>query len=123
MNAINPNTKEKIMKLEIVEFYPTDPIETPSGASLIGTLHIYFCDLKMDLRGLNVIRTKKGKLKVYLPCRRVRNEEKESIRLPYVNFTDQKTLKKVRNFLAKDCVGYVQKFLNEKEAEKEAEPV
>lgn len=75
------------MKIEIVEYYP---IPNPTG-KMLGTMHIYVCNLKMDIRGVEVYKIK-GQYIFKLPQKWGIEDEKR-IWYPVISFTDNQTQK------------------------------
>lgn len=102
------------MKIEIVEFYPTVQEVTPKNAILLGTMHIYVCDADLDIRGINCILNKKGKIECYLPSRTVRDDKGQATWIPFVSFTNPKNRSEMLKFLKKDCTEFVRKYIDEK---------
>ncbi len=84
-------------KLEIVEFYLIE--NDPKKKSFWGTLHVYFPDLDLDLRGIWAGHTAKNGWKVNLPVRKALDPESgKEVRFSIVSFCNkenQKALEKI----------------------------
>lgn len=81
------------MKLEIVEFYPI--LNDFKNKILKGTLHIYFPDWDIDLRGFYVL--KKGDKWIFLtPTKtQIDQETGEKVQYPVFSFAKPETFKKL----------------------------
>lgn len=97
------------MQIEIVEFYPIEENKAPT-VLVYGTLHVYLCDLNLDLRGINVMiaKNKRNKLFVRLPSKRgidpVTNKE---CFYPLISFTDTKKQKEMISTIQKLGLSYI----------------
>lgn len=107
------------MKLEIVEFYPFFPKnESNSKRKLfLGTMHVYFCDFEMDLRGIGVFYEKKN-FYFYFPIKNFVDENQQKVVYPIVNFTNPSKKTEFIEFLKTSGVKYIfenhEKYLKER---------
>ena len=99
---------EKTKKFEIVEFYPVVKRENYKGnENFLGTLHIFLSDFGMDIKGINVILSRKGLL-YFMPGRQAFDEKKQkNVFYPYVNFSNKDFSKELLNFLKKEGTAYI----------------
>ncbi|GEM_PF-2340441 len=100
------------MNIEVVEFYPcSDPVASHAGkhTNFIGTLHIYLCDLDIDLRGLPVF--KKGKrIFIQMPNKNaVDPDTKEKVKFPIFNFANHAKQQELVRAIVKEAVPFIQK--------------
>ena len=71
------------MNIEFVEFYQLE--RNDQRQALKGTLHVYLCDLDIDLRGVFVLRNKDfGRFS--LPFKKALDENGDLISYPVFNF-------------------------------------
>ena len=97
------------MKIEIVEFYPSDK---QSPCTLQGTLHIYVIDKGMNVRGVGILKDKRGKWFVQMPYRwGVDQDTKKACRYPIVNFTLARENKDLIQAIKKQGSKYVEDML------------
>jgi len=94
------------MKFEIVEFYPKKDGEKTSPLTL-GTMHVYFIDIQMDLRGINV-RQMGRKMMFSIPGFRALDDGK-TVFCPFVDFTDRSIKKQLIDFLQTKGIQYIKK--------------
>jgi hypothetical protein len=96
------------MKVEIVEFYPA---EKQAPNVLRGSLHVYIIDLKMDLRGVLVLKIK-NKWNFFLPRHSaIDSETKNKVFYPIINFTDSKKNKELRDSIRYEGKKYIEKMM------------
>jgi len=104
------------MKIEIVEFYPHRPHKK---YKLSGSLHIYLCDLDIDLRGVLVRNTKPDRWLFFLPTLKEYDpEEKKKITFPVFNFTDRAKNREIIDALHKQGIPYIKENFLKKRKEK-----
>lgn len=97
------------MKVEIVEFYP---FKSKKPDHFTGSMHVYLCDLGIDLRDIFVVKHKKGKLwKFFLPCHVRTDETGKPIRFSVFTFTDQKKNKDLIDSIIKEGNKYMIEFV------------
>jgi hypothetical protein len=107
-----------MFEFEVVEFYPTI---TESGKfkkydkKYIGSLHIYFTKLGVDLRGIRVVvNSKNGLTRFYMPNNiSFDYEDKKEIKYPVFEFTDRDKKKLFLDKLHEIAKPYVIKTLKE----------
>lgn len=76
------------MKFEFVEFYPIPIVDKKQ--KLIGTVHVYLVEKKMDIRGIKVFKLKGKNFRIQLPYMRGwDSEEKKEVQFPVVSFSDE----------------------------------
>lgn len=100
------------MKIEIVEFYPFDK---QKHNTFEGSLHIYICDLEMDIRGIHMYRDPKKKWHVIMPYRMgIDQETKKKCRFPIINFTSKRKNENIKKAVMQHGVKYIEdKLKNE----------
>jgi len=94
------------MKFEIVEFYPIN--DEIKNKEIIGTIHVYFIDIQMDMRGIYV-RKLKNKIMFTLPGLKVLDAEGKKVFFPFIEFTDINIKKSLIGFLQKEGIKYIKK--------------
>lgn len=101
------------MKIEIVDFY----LKKKTGPKIMGTMHIYLIDYKMDIRGIHVYGSEK-KYFYFLPSKSaIDPETKNKIWYPLISFSDQKLVNDLKDFLIKNGGKFINKRLEEIEKE------
>lgn len=96
------------MKIEIVEFYP---FAKQSPNSLYGTLHVYICDLEMDLRGVEFYRDK-VKWHVLMPYRWGTDPNTgKKCRYPIINLTNKRKNDLLKSEIKKLGIKYIEAML------------
>lgn len=100
------------MKIEIVEFYPT---ELKGKKTYQGTLHIYLIDHEIDIRGIAVFKDKK-KWFFQLPRKwEIDKDSGEKVFFPIFSFTSTQKNQEILDFLHKNAIKYIQEnFLRKK---------
>jgi len=99
------------MKIEIVEFY-LHSINATDG-SFKGTLHVYLCDIQMDLRGIVVTKIPgKPKLHFNIP-RKSDTVDGKKVLYPIVSFTDLNKNRLLSQAVRKQGTEYVEKFMDD----------
>lgn len=89
------------MKFEFIEFYPIPIVEKKQ--KLIGTVHIYLIEKKMDIRGIKVFRLKGKNFRIQLPYMRGwDSEEKKEVQFPVVSFADDEENQEFWTFIRED---------------------
>lgn len=102
------------MKIEIVEYYPDDP--GPNN-EIRGTLHIYYVDKGMDIRGINCFKKNK-KWFIYLPNGwGIDEETKEKMRFPIISFSDISEQKELQKLIRKQGKAYIEEKLKSEKTE------
>jgi len=93
-------------KLEIVDFYPI--FHLPLEKAWAGTLHVYFPNLDMDLRGVFISRDKKGGWRINLPNKSAYDPEvKKKIAFPVLTFTNRETHKTLEKQILKAAQPFI----------------
>lgn len=95
------------MNVKIIAFYKAD-IKTPIKR-LIGTLHVEFPDLGIQLRGI-LVRKQKQKWRFEIPSKHGMDKGKK-VRYPIMEFNDPAMKKKLYNELIKHAPAYIQEKL------------
>lgn len=99
------------MNIEVVDFYQQSNSGTAHRphTNFIGTLHIYICDLDIDLRGLPVF--KKGKrIFIQMPTKMgIDPDTKEQVKYPTFNFANHNKQKEFVSAIVKVGVPFIQK--------------
>jgi len=98
---------------EIVEFYPSEPELAQKNHKVIGSLHIYVIDCQMDIRGILVIKTKKG---IFFHMPHGSNydyDEKRVVHFPVINFTQEGKMEAMKNFVQTEGRKYISRKLTE----------
>ena len=81
------------MKFELVEFY-----QTKNTKKAIGTIHIYLIDIKLDIRGILVLK-KEDKIFFSFPhFKAIDSDTKKMVSYPFIRFNDN-TQKQMMDFL------------------------
>lgn len=94
------------MKIEIVEYYPYEGRDDFSG-----TLHVYYVDKAMDIRGINCFKIN-GKWRIQMPyIWGVDFETKKRVRYPIINFIDENEQKQLSNLIWKQGKAYIKEKL------------
>lgn len=96
------------MKFEFVEFYPRS-VDLSRGGRCIGTVHIYFVDCSLDIRGILVLLDDKS-IRFKMPHFEAIDEDGKRVRYPHIRFTDPKDHQSLMDFLHED----VKKILRER---------
>ena len=105
------------MKFEIVDFYPylTNPKLKKSKTNyILGTVHVYWIDQEMDLRGIPCVISRSGGIRYQLPfllnfC----PVSERIVRYPVFCFTNPQKNKELEDFLKKEATPLVEKYLKE----------
>ena len=97
------------MDFEFVEFYPVN--EQDKGKisdKIVGTVHIYCIDCKLDIRGIQVSFFNRG---VYFNIPRYPgyDENGKKIRYPLISWTNQEDNKSMLNFLHNEVKPIIKK--------------
>lgn len=101
------------MEIEIVEFYP-DLDKKPLFKNLIGSMHVYIIEDKIDLRGVRVFLNRNG-LYFKMPCLVGLDEEtKKKVLYPLFSYQDREKDKKLREQIKIKGTKYIQEKSNEK---------
>lgn len=95
------------MKFEFVEFYPINPLrrtEKQVRRGVVGSLHIFLCDVNMDIRGINVEyhneKVMHKRIKYTLPHIPNWDEDKQQrVSFPTINFIVSKDRQALFTFL------------------------
>ncbi|MDC7243672.1 MAG: hypothetical protein PQJ44_07025 [Sphaerochaetaceae bacterium] len=96
------------MKIEVVEFYPR---KTKNKNIIIGTLHIYWIDEEMDIRGCNVY-VKNKRIHITLPYFKQYDPEQERVvTYPVINYMNQEKQDSLKKAIIEEGKKYVQKYL------------
>ena len=92
------------MKFELVGFYPvTEKNFSKADRNLVGTVHLYCVDCKLDIRGIRV--TNNGNT-IFFNLPHVYGydgDTGEKIRYPVIRFTDDEIQKEIFTFLKETC--------------------
>lgn len=105
------------MKFEIVEFYPF--VKNPKSKKRVwpqplGTVHVYWIDQEIDLRGIQCAISPKSGIYYLLPFLTAYDpKETRMVRYPAFAFTDPKKSAELENFLKKEATPLVEKYLQE----------
>lgn len=106
-----PEEFERI-NMEVVEFYPFDPITNPKKFK--GTLHVYLIDLEMDIRGIVVVKQGKG-IFIDLPRKMYIDEDTDERKTyPIVSFSDSKKTRALYLSIKELGKKYIEQYLKEK---------
>lgn len=100
---------QKKPRFEFVEFYKAK--KNPKFKSFLGTLHIYFIDCQMDIRGISV--TRNGKRLFYiLPHFSSFDEElQKNVKYPILRFTNEDDQKELIDFLQTEITPEILKMM------------
>lgn len=98
------------MNIEVVDFFPAAK-KKPSP--LVGTLHIYLCDLNLDIRGIPVYRTTKDFFIKMPGGRGIDHETGAPVEYPIVNFTDPEKQRELIKAIRKLAIPFIQERLKE----------
>lgn len=93
---------KKIMKIEFVEFYPSQNVlenKVSNKNNFLGTVHIYLIDEEMDIRGISVFKTGASLYFGFPYFNGIDPETKEKTRYPHVRFVNEKKQKEMITFL------------------------
>lgn len=102
------------MKIEIVDYYPHKTIKKVT----YGTLHVYVCDMDMDIRGIRVAVENK-KIWIEMPFSKVIDKETgELVRFPLISFTEKEKDINLRNAIIEKGREFIKKKLEEKSLNK-----
>lgn len=93
-------------KFEIVEFYK-DKIMKPGQIS--GTVHLYLCELDIDIRGIKVIISKNNRWTFLSPTRLTLDEDNKKIQYPIFSFTNHDKNKEMMDWLRTEGKRIIQK--------------
>jgi DNA-binding cell septation regulator SpoVG len=87
------------MKFELVEFYKW-PFKQKNQKEryTLGTVHVYWIDQELDIRGILVKRAGKGMF-FAIPHFNTLDEEGKPCRYPLIRFTNEEKQKEFLNFL------------------------
>lgn len=97
------------MKIEVVEFYPFEMKKGQKNPFLEGTLHIYLCDLDIDIRGIYCIK-KKERWLIKPPTRKGTDYEQNcEVIYPIFNFASMAKQKEFMEDLKKAGILFLKK--------------
>ena len=99
------------MNIEIVEFYIT--FRDDSKLVLKGTLHVYLCDYKIDLRGIFVTKIKDSWFFRIPHQRTIDQETGEEVFYPVMSFIDKEQHTKLINAIRDKGKKYVEDHISE----------
>lgn len=74
------------MEIEVVEYYPME--KKNKNARLLGTMHVYLCDEKIDLRGVKIYKGGKSYFVEVPFSYGIDEETKEKVKYPYLSFIE-----------------------------------
>lgn len=107
------------MKFEFVEFYPVKAKESKKTRKrILGSVHIYAIDCKLDIRGINVLEKGKQVFFYFPHFLGVDDETGEKVRYPFIRWTDNKTHESMINFLHQEVKPIIKRILNGQGAHK-----
>ena len=87
------------MKFELVEFYKNLSKKTDKRTKdVLGTVHVYWIDEQLDIRGILVKRAGKGMF-FCIPHFSTIDEEGKMVRYPLLHFNNEEKQKEFMNFL------------------------
>ncbi len=97
------------MKIEIVEFYREIPYKTnQKSRKILGTMHIYLIDYKIDLRGIVVSRIKNFYF-FRLPHGKQRDIETGKLTsYPILSFSEEGLYQSILDFLHTQGIKYIE---------------
>ncbi len=101
------------MKFEFVEFYPISKHQKLKNRKAIGTVHIYAIEPEMDIRGIRISKAGKSIFFV-LPHTTTLDEEGNTVKYPFIRFTNPKSHKELMDFLHEEVKPKIVKILNAK---------
>lgn len=96
------------MNIEIIEFY--ENFRDEPKEILLGSLHVRFVDLGIDLRGIFVSRRKNFWI-VNLPGNKTKNEDGTDVRYPIFSFTDREKTKELQQAVREKAIPFIQERL------------
>lgn len=98
------------MRIEIVEYYPAKYKKVPYDT---GTLHVYLCDIDIDIRGIGVLLNSLGWF-INMPFFTGYDEDKKKpVRYPIFNFTDPNKQRELVALIREEGVKYItENFIN-----------
>jgi hypothetical protein len=97
------------MKIEIVEFYKNE--KNSGSGTLKGTLHAFFPDDGIDLRGIPVSIVR-GRVWIGFPSRQAYDpDEKKVVTYPIISFLDQKKQTAFRKSIVEEGRKFLEKKL------------
>ena len=105
------------MKFEIVDFYPymrSPKWKKLGGRKPIGSVHVYWIDQEMDLRGILAYISPKTGIYYSLPfLTNFSPETNRVVRYPAFAFTSLEKTKALEDFLKLEATPLVEKYLKE----------
>lgn len=101
------------MKFEFVEFYKFP--DTTKNKSCKGTVHLYFVDQKMDVRGIMVSLNGKSMYFMMPHMYTFDLETNKKVRYPVISWVDEKAYKEIFDFLQKEVKPIILERLKNKE--------
>lgn len=96
---------EKIMNIEIVEFYPFQ--RDDKRGKMKGSLHIYIVDDDIDLRGVYVIKNRDNWFFGLPQQKGVDNETKQPVRYPVFSYMTREKNDKLRDAIIEKGKEYI----------------
>lgn len=104
------------MEIEFVEFYPIE--RKKPGSKLIGTIHVYLCEEKIDIRGIKVFRCGRNCFVDVPYAVAWDKEEQKKVKYPYISFMDNDKQKDFIASLRKVASNELKKLFKKKGARK-----
>lgn len=98
------------MKYEFVDFYPFQRDETKNKFAL-GTCHICFIDVPIDIRGILVLRNKKGFVFKMPKRSQIDPDTQKKVDFPVVYFYNDRAKKEFFDFLFEEGVPVIREKL------------
>ena len=85
------------MEINFIEFYPN--LNPRPHSKVLGTVHLYIADFKMDLRGIRVVKSGQNLIFKMPHVRGWDYEEDKEVFYPVVNFVDPNSKKEILDYL------------------------
>lgn len=92
------------MKIEIIEYYPD--IKKKKDVIFSGTLHVFLEEFGIDLKGIQVKRTKKGFF-INLPSRWGKLDNGQDCLYPLISFADRRKHKDMVSSIREEARNYL----------------
>jgi hypothetical protein len=110
------------MKYEFVEFYPVVKAKM-KNKKILGTCHIYAIDIKLDIRGILVLKHTKGIIYSFPKGYQFCPEEKKVVSFPLLRFTCEESHKELWKFMFDEVSPKIQKRLQNSNESKSANAI
>lgn len=99
------------MEIEVVDFYPKQKLK---NKKFVGTMHVYLCEKKIDIRGIKVFKAGKSFF-VDVPHQYgYDDDEKKDVKYPLISFLENDEQEDFITSLRKEAKKYLHKKLKKK---------